>query len=92
MILIGYQTSAEVCLKLYNSKRFSSCDYGVSQPCQLRYLKHIEKLVNGPKIKKKLPFYRLKKITYSGGLNEKYFVKISQTRDQSVALDNVDLE
>ena len=41
MILSGYMYSAEICLKLYNSKRFSSTDYGVDQPCQLRYLKYI---------------------------------------------------
>jgi protein-tyrosine phosphatase len=41
MILIGYINNAKICLRLYNAKRFNSGDYGVDQPCQLRYLKYI---------------------------------------------------
>jgi protein-tyrosine phosphatase len=38
MLYIGlYQKSAEA-LAFYNSRRFSSEDYGVDQPCQTRYL------------------------------------------------------
>ena len=89
MILIGYINSAEVCLKLYNNKRFSAEDYGVDQPCQLRYLKYIEQLVSTPKINTKLPFYRLKMVTHTGGLDERYFIKVTATRTQLEIIDHL---
>lgn len=50
LILVAYMNTAEDCLKLYNSKRFSSDHYGVDQPCQLRYLKFIARLNQEAKI------------------------------------------
>ena len=69
MLLIGYIHEAEECLKLYNCKRFSSSDYGVDQPCQLRYLNYLEQVTKQESICPKLAFYRLNQITYTGGLN-----------------------
>ena len=80
MVLVGYIHSSEVCLKLYNSKRFSSTNYGVDQPCQKRYLKYLERIARGVKIDPKLVFYRLKRVEGSGALNEKYFIQVTQNR------------
>lgn len=88
LLLIGYKKTAEECLQLYNSKRFSSQDYGVDQPCQLRYLEFIGNLVQKGRIDPKIPFYRLRKVCQSG-LGPKYHLKITRVRDQQVLLDNV---
>lgn len=80
LLLVKYFESAQDCLKYYNSKRFNKETYGVDQPCQVRYLHYVERLIKSPKINPKLICYRLKTITHKG-LNCEYFVKIHFTRN-----------
>lgn len=81
MLLMGYFESFANCLKYYNSRRFNKNTYGVDQPCQLRYLSYIERLIQMPKISPRLICYRLKGISHVG-LGSDYFVKIQYTRNE----------
>lgn len=87
-LLIGYAHSASECLKFYNFKRFNKETYGVDQPCQVRYLNYIEKLIQQPNIDKKLACYHLKQVTHKG-LNENYYISIKSTRNQELVYDKI---
>ena len=87
-LLIGYAHSASRGLKFYNYHRFSKETYGVDQPCQVRYLNYIEKLIQAPSINKKLACYHLKQFTHRG-LNEDYYISIKSTRNQEIIYDKI---
>ena len=52
-------------------------------------MKYIEILTQQKKIDEKLKFYRLKKVTFEGGLSDKHFVRITQSRSEEVIFDKL---
>jgi hypothetical protein len=71
-------------LKYYNKKRFQADDYGVSQPCQIRYMEYFLAAVQEFKSlnhRKTIKAYKLKKIEYEG-LTDNYEISILKTRNQ----------
>lgn len=89
LLLQAYDTAREA-LSFYNNRRFSKHDYGVDQPCQLRYLHYLEQLLHSSSIRQKLICYRLKATTFRGQLNEEeYWLKITSTRTQEVVHERV---
>lgn len=62
----------------------------MDQPCQLRYLEFMEKLMEAPVIKKKLPCFHLKQVSHKG-LNENYYVRIKSTKTQETIYEKVNV-
>lgn len=59
-----------------------SLTYGVSQPCQKRYLNYFEILRNKQHLSPKLISYKVKGIRQKGLPTEKYFIEISSIRQE----------
>lgn len=55
-------------LKFYNKRRFTGSNYGVDQPCQLRYLNYFKSFLDLPLdfVKKPLIAFRLTKVHLKG--------------------------
>lgn len=85
MLYLALYDRALDALAFYNSRRFSSEDYGVDQPCQTRYLVFLERLLHTPKLPQRMIAYRLVTVSQEG-LHDKYFLSIKKARNGEVLL------
>ena len=85
MLYVGLHHKAEEALAFYNSRRFSSQDYGVDQPCQTRYLRFMEQLLRKQKLPKRMIAYRLVSVNQYG-LPDKYFITVRKARSEEVLI------
>jgi hypothetical protein len=76
----GFFEKFDEALTFYNKRRFVSLTYGVSQPCQKRYLNYFEILRNRQSLSPRLISYKIKGIRQKGLPNEKYYLEISSIR------------
>lgn len=60
----------------------------MDQPCQIRYLNYIERLVKANSINAKLKCLHLKNVTHKG-LDGNYYVRIKSTRTQQNIYEKV---
>jgi len=64
-LFTGFFKNVKESLKFYNKKRFNSSTYGVSQPCQIRYMEYFLKVMNeanSPNCRTRIKSYRLYRI------------------------------
>lgn len=71
-------------MKFYAQKRFENDGYGVTQPCQIQYIKYFELYLNNPKLYPKV--LSIKKITLKGDfyMSDPYFEITTTSTNQPI--------
>lgn len=71
-------------LKFYARKRFEKDGYGVTQPCQIKYIQYFEQYLSNPKVYPQV--LHIKKITFKGGfdITSPYIKLINNSTAQTV--------
>ena len=85
ILFTGFFTNDEETVKFYNKRRFSGEDYGVSQPCQLRYIGYFNEIISRARNKiylKNIKAFRWHLLQMEG-LDENYYIMVSSTRSGS---------
>lgn len=85
ILFTGFFSEWYETLKFYNKRRFSGENYGVSQPCQLRYIKYFNEVLKKKKegtLLEKLVAYKWTGLAMEG-LDDSYYLTISSVRSST---------
>ena len=81
LIYTGFFNKFTDALEFYNKRRFISKTYGVSQPCQKRYLEYFQYLKEDSSIQPKLIAYQIKDLKQVGLEVGKCYISVTRLRN-----------
>lgn len=83
-LFMGVFANYEEVMKFYAEKRFEKEGYGVTQPCQIQYIRYFQIYLNNPQLYPRVLY--IKKITLKGDfhMSSPYFQIISMSTNQVV--------